>query len=483
MKSFTLNLIKFFYKTLISPRLNTEDLRRKEYLLNIILTCLVFLSIVGCTLVLFAQIEEGSYYTGLGLFSTMLVLVFFCLQIYLSRSGNLLIPSYSLLIILFSFSLYSAYSWGADLPSSLLSFSLLIVISSVLISTRFSIYILLLTSVVIITLSYFEIKGVYVPDRSWEDMDYKIDDAIEYVVLISTIMAVSFLSNKETEKSLERARNSEAALQEERDGLEIKIEERTNQLRIAQIEKVTEMYRFVEFGRLASGLFHDLSSPLNAISMSVENFCKDNKNIKDISVYTNIAVNSSRRINELLIHAKKQLVTQDTQVIFDVRNEIRLVIDFLTSKIRKNNVNISLLCFETLSVYGNPVIFSHILTNLISNAVDSYSNITDTRNRLIEVRAMYFNDNIEISVKDFGCGIPQDILPFIFQPFYTTKKYDDGMGIGLSATKHVLEKYFNGKILVSSVTNVGSNFTIIIDRKNTPTVDSLPSSVPIYGSH
>lgn len=448
--------VNYFYQIIIKPRSANEDIFRRELILNFILLILFVLSCIGCVLIISTQIAEGINYSGVGLLQLTLITLGITFLYYLSRKGNIALPSYSLIILLFALATYYGYRYGVDLPSSLLCFSLLIVISSILISTRFSFLMTLLITSIVLSFSYLEIYYSFIPDRTWQLTNFKIDDAIEYSIILLLIMAVSFLSNKQLEKSLERARGSEKSLQQERDLLEIRVEERTRQIKYIQLEKMTEMYRFVEFGRLASGLFHDLMSPLTAISFALQEY----KNNEELSTNTKIALRSSERMQKLLHQAKKHISIPDTQENFNLSNEINLVIDFLSSKWKKLGIEIKLKCKGDEVIFANPVTFSHVMTNLISNAIDSYEfKSLDNLNKKVLIQ---INEHVEkyiIEVKDFGTGIPQEIIPLIFEPFYTTKN-TKGTGIGLSATKHVIEKYFNGTISVLSQVNHGSIFKI-----------------------
>jgi len=154
---------------------------------------------------------------------------------------------------------------------------------------------------------------------------------------------------------------------------------------------------------------------------------------------------------------------------FSITEEMRSVVAILKSKGMKNNVKIILSKGNfDLKIYGSQTLFSHIIMNLVSNGIDShvlYNNETTpirvNENKKVVILIKLQSDNIYIRVIDNGQGIKKDILDKIFEPFYTTKQ-EHGCGIGLSATKHILEKYFKGKISVKSKLQKGSIFTVVI---------------------
>jgi signal transduction histidine kinase len=75
-------------------------------------------------------------------------------------------------------------------------------------------------------------------------------------------------------------------------------------------------------------------------------------------------------------------------------------------------------------------------------------------------------DDVNIIVQDWGCGISPEITGKIFQPFFTTKTTGNGIGIGLSSTKEIIEKDFSGTVTVESSEGWGSTFRITFPRNN-----------------
>ena len=73
------------------------------------------------------------------------------------------------------------------------------------------------------------------------------------------------------------------------------------------------------------------------------------------------------------------------------------------------------------------------------------------------------DEDIEILIKDTGCGISEEQLPTVFEPFVTYKK--DGNGLGLSICKRIIEAH-GGEITVTSSENVGTVFSILLKTNN-----------------
>jgi signal transduction histidine kinase len=93
------------------------------------------------------------------------------------------------------------------------------------------------------------------------------------------------------------------------------------------------------------------------------------------------------------------------------------------------------------------------------------------------------NDMIDLVIRDYGCGIPPEKLPHIFEPFYTTKKGPDasgkgGTGLGLSMCRDIVEAH-RGRIRVESTVGKGTAFTIKLPTAALVARQRVPSAAPI----
>ncbi len=461
--------IHFLYNRLIKPRSETDDSRRREFILNIILVGSLCLLIWSDIHILFTQyfdsseVFDRSESIPFSIF-TIIVAAFFSLYA-LSRSGYFVIASYLLIVLYMAGTSYGMYRWGFDLPAGLLSLGLIIVMSSILISSRFGFAIALLIMGTLVSLGW--ISNASRTISPWKAQIVTATDAIQYAIILLIIATISWISNREIEKSLIRAKRSEEELKEERDLLEIKIEERTKELKLAQLEKMSQLYRFAEFGRLSSGLFHDLLNPLTAVALNINKLEQSpHPEAPEIANYVRKAVKASKRMEHFIEAIRKQIRTEELSEIFSVNDEIEQAIELLSYKARLANVSIMFVADTPIKVYGNAIKFHQIISNLISNAIDAYIDVADKNTRctvIVQVREE--NERVHVSVTDKGCGIATEILEKIFDPFFTTKLAYRGTGLGLSTTKGIIEKDFAGKITVKSTPSKGSTFSVIFPHK------------------
>jgi two-component system C4-dicarboxylate transport sensor histidine kinase DctB len=303
---------------------------------------------------------------------------------------------------------------------------------------------------------------------AWQFKQSLLTDAIKYSSLIIIVELIIWLWNKNTERALERAEHSEKVLRQKAEELEAIVTERTNELRQAQAEKMSQLYRFAEFGRLSSGVFHDLMNPLAAIAANVSELSDTiHPDLPGLKAHVSRAVTSSQNLQRFVCAVRKQMSVSDCENTFCLNDEIEGVLILHAHKAVKEKVSLHWHASERITTYGNSVKFNHVISNLISNAIDSYDGCS-AENRKVSIRLTQKKGEIKLAVRDHGCGIEECLHEKIFDPFFTSKPSHRGMGIGLSNTKKIITQNFKGNIRVKSIENQGSNFTLVFPRTIEP---------------
>lgn len=453
----------FFYG-FIEPRSNNEDLKRREFILNIILGGSLLLSFLAVIMVTSDFLKFEKQYTGAPPILQLFIFAIFIILYFLSRKGFFVIASYVLIGLYFIPITYTAYYWGADIPQGLITYALLIVVSGILIGTKFSFILTTIISLTIFVISYIQIN-ISSPKSYWRKELMGLDDVWVIIFTFIAILIVSWLSNREIEKSLNRARRSEADLQKERDSLEIKVVERTREIRELEAEKMLQVHRFAEFGKMAGGLFHDLVNPLTAAMLSVDEFKrKYGAELKEKSLDLEKILRNVNRMKIFTEAARKQMQNQELKGEFSPAEEISMALETLSYKARGAKVNLVFSPQKNIpKIYGNQIKFYRLMCDLISNAIDSYKALPKSENdRRINIEMAQKNNSIIVSVKDYGCGIKKDDMDKIFQPLFTTKEASEGTGLGLFVSKNTIENDFGGRIELESEEGKGTKFTITI---------------------
>lgn len=444
---------------LVAPKGTNEDTRRREYILNLLLLGSIMLSAVAFVSASLNVLARSNGYRGESLLVLLIPVIFFLSLYILARVRYPKLAAVIFIATYYVLATYTLVKWGILLPQGILIYALTIIMTGVLLSTNAAFFITCLLSATLMTIRLLEINRFIHPSLYWVNESGGLDDAIVFSATLFIILIVSWLSNRETYKSLARARRSEASLKEERDQLEAKVEERTRELRLQQREETIRMYRFAEFGQLTSGLLHDLTTPLTTLSLNLERLSnhEDSQTVKR-------AIDAAQRMHLYIDSARKQLSPHVELTNFTPAEEIQEAQNMLGRRGRKAHIKFVSTLPKHLQLYGDPIKFNRLATNLIANAIDAYEAIPDNKQKVIRITLKQDGETIVFQVTDNGYGIAKKEHATIFLPFYTTKSNQKGIGMGLAICKEIVENDFNGSITVESARDSGTTFTVSLPR-------------------
>ena len=244
--------------------------------------------------------------------------------------------------------------------------------------------------------------------------------------------------------------------------------------RIAAMKQLRHADRLATVGRLASGVAHELGTPLNVVQGRAGQIARSTEDT-DISACADIIRNQvdrmTRIVRQLLSFARPRKPQKEETDLRDVVDEdIALLQPFA----RKKGVQLQWdRPTERLAVKMDKAMIQQVLTNLLDNAihaVDEGGNVQlslgPERARppanLCETERSY----VRLSVKDDGLGITEENKSHLFDPFFTTKDVGEGTGLGLFIAYGIAREH-GGWIDVSSTPGKGSCFSVYL-----PTEDS-----------
>jgi signal transduction histidine kinase len=127
----------------------------------------------------------------------------------------------------------------------------------------------------------------------------------------------------------------------------------------------------------------------------------------------------------------------------------------------KHKANLTKCYGEVPEIECSPSQINQVFLNLISNAAQAI----DDKGEIALKTALYDADHIAVSVSDTGCGIPEEIIDKIKDPFFTTKEVGSGTGLGLSIADEIIRKH-GGQLLIESKPGAGSKFTVVLPIKS-----------------
>jgi len=223
-------------------------------------------------------------------------------------------------------------------------------------------------------------------------------------------------------------------------------------------ELIHRQDKLAAVGQLAAGVAHEIRNPLTSMKGYAEFLQLDEEDPQRLE-FIDIILDEIERVNniveEFMLLAKPKVVELEEKNIIPVLKNILSLLEF---EARKRNVNLHLdVEQEIVQIECDENRLKQVFLNFIKNGIEAMPSGGD-----LFVKAEVRNNNIEISIQDTGVGIPPETLKKIGEPFYTTKK--NGNGLGLMVSFKIIESH-NGKVYIESEQNKGTTFKILLPAK------------------
>lgn len=241
-----------------------------------------------------------------------------------------------------------------------------------------------------------------------------------------------------------------------------------------------ERERLASLGQLIGGIAHNLKTPIMSISGAAEGLTdlvkeydssiddpevnsQDHHDIaKDMSEWIVKIKEYTEYMSDIITAVKGQAVTlsETENISFDIDELVKRV-DILMKHELKNALiymNVQMNAPKNTKINGDINSLVQVINNMISNAIQAYNGKTEQNIDLILNKS---DGNLIISVRDYGCGLPQKVQDKLFKEMITTKG-KNGTGIGLYMSYSTIKAHFNGNITFESKEGEGTTFSIIL---------------------
>ena len=302
---------------------------------------------------------------------------------------------------------------------------------------------------------------------------------LSIIGVVFLILLILFRNNRIQNKAnlLLSKQKQEIALQKN------KAENALNELKSTQMQLV-QKEKLASLGEITAGIAHEIQNPLNFVNnfaeLSIElanelqeefekiEVLPKNKEIleellNDLTQNQHRISNHGKRASSIVSNMLEHSRSSDTEMQMTDMN--KLVEEYLNlsyhgmrAKNKSFHADYQLVNESYLpQININQQDIGRVLINLFNNAFYAAS---QSVNPTIKVLTKVDKEFITIEVIDNGKGIPKEILPKIFQPFFTTKPTGEGTGLGLSLSYDIITKGNNGNIEVISEEGKGTTFTI-----------------------
>ncbi len=244
--------------------------------------------------------------------------------------------------------------------------------------------------------------------------------------------------------------------------------------------KLNEMQKIETIGQFASGVAHNLNNLLQPVltntSIVRDSLPKDSENGTRLDMVISAAKSAGGLVNQISKFSRRSTVEMNVMDACEIFTKaVELVQAMLTSEMEINVQLEKNIGF----IKANRSELEAVVVNLAANAIESMNNHPKVLSVSLEEYTGPDQSNgssqdgapkrfCSLTISDTGCGIAEDQLPKIFEPLYTTKISDIGIGLGLSSVKNSIERH-KGMIEVTSMLGTGTTFHILLPIIETPT--------------
>ena len=245
-------------------------------------------------------------------------------------------------------------------------------------------------------------------------------------------------------------------------------------------ETLMESERLASLGQLIGGIAHNLKTPIMSISGAAEGLTdlvkeydssiddpevnsQDHHDIaKDMNDWIVKIKEYTEYMSDIITAVKGQAVTlsETENVSFDIDELVKRVNILMKHELKNALIymNVHMDAPKTTKIHGDINSLVQVVNNMISNAIQAYNGKTEQNIDLILSKS---DDNLVISVRDYGCGLPKKVQDKLFKEMITTKG-KNGTGLGLYMSYSTIKAHFNGNITFESKEGEGTTFNIIL---------------------
>ena len=290
-------------------------------------------------------------------------------------------------------------------------------------------------------------------------------------------MQLEIAERKRTEQALHQAKNE----------LELKVLERTAELRKANEDLVAEIAqhkqaeeglrqaqaelahvtRVATVGEMTASIAHEVNQPLSAVvingSTCLRWLARDPPNLDEAREAARRIVRDGKRAGDVIARIRALVTKHATAKKRTNMNEaIQEVVALARSEVRRNNVTLRTELEDDLSpVLGDRVQLQQVVLNLVMNGVEAMSTVGERPRELVIRTQKDEADQVRVAIQDSGMGLDPQSMERIFDAFYTTK--DEGMGMGLSISRSIVQNH-GGRLWAEANDGPGTTFQFTVPK-------------------
>ena len=286
-------------------------------------------------------------------------------------------------------------------------------------------------------------------------------------------------------------RRTEDSLRQARDELEAKVEERTAELKKANdalLNKIAEQRRTEEslqitrtelarvvrittIGELTASIAHEVNQPLAAVVANADAcvawLSHQTPNLIEARAAAERSAQGATRASEVIARIRSLIdkAAPDRKRVH-INEIIEETVTLADGQVSANNVLLMIELDPDLPVVlGDRIQLQQVILNLVMNGIEAMTRVTDRPRQLLIRSRIQNGEQVLVSVQDCGVGISGEVMPRLFEPFFTTRS--KGIGMGLPIGRSIIESH-GGRLWAESTVSQGSIFQFTLPRADGP---------------
>ncbi|MBN2408047.1 MAG: GHKL domain-containing protein [Elusimicrobia bacterium] len=227
-------------------------------------------------------------------------------------------------------------------------------------------------------------------------------------------------------------------------------------------EQLMQQSKLASIGKLAAGVAHELNNPLTTI-MACNDLLKDSLKddlTDDDEENMDMLIDSANRMKKIILDLRtfSRSGKKPKMEPSDLNSIIDDVVKIVESELQRNDITLEKKLGTIPSVQADKDKIMQVLINLINNSIDA---LEKRRNKKISISTRYNDDDksVNIIIRDNGVGIDSKNNTHVFDPFFSTKQEERGVGLGLSIVHGIIKEH-DGSISLSSQKGKYTEFTL-----------------------
>jgi C4-dicarboxylate-specific signal transduction histidine kinase len=282
-------------------------------------------------------------------------------------------------------------------------------------------------------------------------------------------------------------REAENAVRRARDELELRVTERTNELKQANEALVAQMaeqrrteealqktrselarvVRITTIGELTASIAHEVNQPLAAVVANADAcvawLALENPDLMEARAAAERTIQGATRASEVITRIRSLInKTAPERVQVQLNGVIDETIALAERQASKNNIAVVTDLAQDLPVVlGDRIQLQQVILNLMLNGIESMSSVSHRFRRLVIRSQVREDSQVCVSIEDSGIGVSAENMHRLFEPFFTTRS--QGIGMGLAISRSIIEAH-GGRLWADSVVGQGSVFQFTLPR-------------------